>query len=137
MSLRLKEIYDGLVEQEAQVKLANLQREWAEDTDKVTMLNDALDFIKEAQDKGEIPGLNQAEALTLGVELVEQALMEKEAEEWYKIGGEVADLLKEAGVTQEDLAKIATEEDEEAFGRYCARLWLTAKTGENYLEVKE
>lgn len=133
MSLRLKDIYDGLVEQEAQVKLANLQREWEGDTDRVNMLNDALDMIKEAQDKNEIPAINQAEAISLGVELVEQALMEKEAEEWYTIGGEVADLLKEAGVTQEDLAKIATEEDEEAFGRYCARLWLTAKTGEDHL----
>jgi dTDP-glucose pyrophosphorylase len=131
--MRLTDIYNGLVEQETQVKLANIQREWGEDAERIQMLDEALDLIKEAQDKNEVPVLNTSEALTMAAELVEQAVMEKEAEEWYTIGTEVSEFLKEAGVTEEDLAKIGEEEEEE-FGRFCARLWLSKKTGENYLE---
>jgi hypothetical protein len=66
-------------------------------------------------------------------------LLDKEAEEWNKIGEEVSALLKEAGVTDEDIAGIKTEEDEEEFGRLCARLWAGKRDGVDYLadEKKE
>lgn len=135
--MSFKEIYEGLIEHETQVKLAAVEKAWAEDAERTGMLDEALDLLKEAQEKGEVPALNSSEALTMAVELVEQAMLEKEAEEWYNIGTEVADLLKEAGITEEDLAKVATPEDEEEFGRFCARLWLSAKTGEDLLGLSE
>lgn len=136
MSLRLSDIYNGLVEQETQVKLANIQRAWGEDAERMSALNEALDIIKEASDANTIPELNSSEVLSLAAELVEQAQMEKEAEEMYAMGEELSEILKEAGVTEEDIAAIQPEEEEE-FGRLCARLYMTAKTGEDYLNIEE
>jgi hypothetical protein len=129
----MKDFYDGIVEHETQVKLARVEAAWQEDPEKFKMLDDALDMIKQACDTNELPPMNSSEALSMGVELVEQTLLEKDAEAWEQVGNEVADLLKEAGVTEEDLAEVKTEEDEEAFGRFCARLWAGKRDGVDYL----
>lgn len=139
MTLRMKDYYDGIVEHETQVKLARVEQAWAEEPEKMQMLGEALDILKEACAKQELPELNSSEALSMGVELVEQTLLEKEAEEWNQIGEEVSALLKEAGVTEEDIAGITTEQDEDEFGRLCARLWAGKRDGVDYLadEKKE
>lgn len=137
MSLRLTDILEGIVEEETQIKLANVEKAYADDADRVNLLDEALDIIKEASDKGDIPELNSSEALSLAVELVEAEMQEKEAEAWFEIGQVTAGLLNEIGITPDEISKVASDDDQEALGRIAARAYMTYSTGQDYLGLEE
>lgn len=84
MGKSLSEIYADLREAEYQEKLASLKTAWEGEDEKVDLLSEAIEHIKEAQTAGQLPKvLDQAQMLDLGVTLVEDYLasLEKAAEE--------------------------------------------------------
>jgi hypothetical protein len=131
--LRMVDILEGIIEEEAQIKLANVQEAYKEDPQRMQLLGEALDFLKEASDKEEIPALDPSQALSMAVELVEEEMIKKEAEAWAEIGETCAGLLNELGVGPEEISKIASEEEADALGRLAARAYATHTTGEDYL----
>lgn len=130
----LVEIHKRSVEEEALKKLATVKESYKDDSDRVELFSATIDMLKEAETKGQAGPFNPSELISVGVQLVEDAMQEKEEEEWTKIGEEVAELLRENfDITAEDVEKIASDDEADEFGRFCARLWATAKTGTDYL----
>lgn len=137
-NLRMIDILDGIVEEEATIKLANVENAYWEDQDRIDLFEEAIDFIKEASTTGELPELDASQAISLAVELVEDEMMEKEAEAWGEIGGICAELLEELGFDADELDKIAsTEEGADDLGRLTARAYMTYVTGEDYIGLEE
>ena len=142
----LAETFDALKQEEFQVKLAALQTAWEDDDDgKIDLLIEAIDIVKEAQTKGDLPtGLDEAQVLTLGAQMVEDYLSDSEeggeenpayetaegaeevtfdkVAELHGLGVLAGQILREQGITVEDLEKIASEEEAEDLGRYCAHV---------------
>lgn len=134
MPLEMKDIYDGIIAAETQTKLANVQRRYADDPVRIEILDRSIDHVKTAMAQGELPEMNSSEILSMGVELTEAIMIEKEAEEWNQVGLVVSGLLKEHfGIGPEDIEKIASEEEADLFGRFCARVYATHVTGEDHL----
>ncbi len=134
MSLTMKDIYAGIVEAETQTKLASVQKQNADDPARIEVLDRSVDHVKTAIAKGELPEMNSSEVLSLAVELTEGIMLEKEAEEWNKVGLTVSELLKEHfDIGPEDIEKIASEEEADLFGRFCARVYATHVTGQDFL----
>jgi hypothetical protein len=131
--MELMDIYNAIVEQETLVKIAHIQEAYKEDPEMLRLIDGTLDLLKKAQDEGKCPELSGSEALSIAVEIATEERMEKAAEDWEKIGEEVAVLLEENfGITAEDIEKISTDEEADEFGRFCAQLYATHKTGENH-----
>jgi len=132
--MELVDFYNDLVTKEAELKLAHVLEEYKEEPETLEAFDKTLGLVKQAQEQGKIPALNPSEAISVAVQLVEEEKLAQASEDWEKIGEEVAELLSENfGITQEDIEKISSEEEADEFGRFCARLWATANTGENYL----
>lgn len=135
--MELMDVYNAIVEQETLVKIAHIQEAYKEDPEMLRLIDGTLDLLKKAQDEGKCPELSGSEALSVAVEIATEERTEKAAEDWEKIGEEVAQLLEEHfKITAEDIEKISTDEEADTFGRFCARLYASAKTGENYLEME-
>jgi hypothetical protein len=120
--LSMQDIYEGVIEKEAALKLKNLEEAYKDDDARIEMLDQALDIVKKACADGELPELNSSELLSLAAELVEGEMMNKEAEAWFGHGETLALLLASKGVTEEDIEKIASDEEAETFGEACAEL---------------
>ncbi len=133
-NLTMKDILDGIIQEEAQLKLAAVQRYYGDDEDAFGMLNDALTLIKEAQDAGQIPPLDPSQAISVAVDVVET---EREAALWKEAGEAVAYLLNEIGIGPETIENIKTAEDADALGRIAARALATAQTGQDFLGLSE
>lgn len=139
----LAETFELVKQAEFESKLASLQELWGNDEKRLALMDEALEIIKEAQEAGELPALDEAQILDLSVALVEDAIeeeapeaeakeeapeeIEKEAseedlKELYELGQEVGKILAENDISAEDLQKIASEEEEaEELGRACAQ----------------
>jgi hypothetical protein len=137
MPLTMKDILDGVIEEEAQTKLAAVERYYDGDQEAFAMLDEALDLIKEAQEKGEIPELDSSQALSVAVDIVEQERLAKEASAWAEAGETVAFLLNDIGISPEEISKVASEDDADALGRIAARAYAQYITGENFLGLEE
>lgn len=130
--LRMKDIFEGVMEQELMSKIAFVEKQYEGDTERVEMLDRAVDLVKEAMEQGELPEMPATAIFSTAVELTEMAMIEKTAEDWEKIGEETGELLaSEFGVDEEFMSKIASEEDAENFVRFAARVWYSAQTGED------
>jgi predicted 3-demethylubiquinone-9 3-methyltransferase (glyoxalase superfamily) len=135
--MELMDIYTTIVENETLVKIAHIKEAYKDDEEMLRLIDGTLDLLKKAQVEGKVPELSGSEALSIAVELATEERMEKSAEDWEKIGEEVAQMLEENfNITAEDIEKISSDEEADTFGRFCARLYATVKTGENYLEVE-
>jgi len=134
MPLSMKDIYAGIIDAETQTKLANVERQYAEDPVRIELLDRSVDHVKTAMTNGELPQMNTSEVLSMAVELTEGIMLEKEAEEWHKVGLTVSELLQEHfEIGPEDIEKIASDEEADLFGRFCARVYATHVSGEDYL----
>jgi len=134
MPHNMKDVYDGIIESETQTKLANVQRRYADDPVRIELLDQSVDHVKTAMAQGELPAMNSSEVLSMAVELTEGIMMEKEAEEWNEVGLTVASLLQEHfDIGPDDIEKIASEEEADLFGRFCARVYATHVSGEDHL----
>lgn len=135
--MELMDVYNAIVEQETLVKIAHIQEAYKEDPEMLRLIDGTLDLLKKAQEEGKCPELSGSEALSVAVEIATEERMEKAAEDWEKIGEEVAALLEEHfNITAEDIEKISGDEEADQFGRFCARLYASHKTGENYFEME-
>ncbi len=137
MGLTMKNILEGIIEEEAQTKLAAVGRYYEGDEEAFAMLDEALDLVKESEAKGEIPALDPSQALSVAVDIVEQERFAKEASSWAEAGETAAFLLNDLGITPEEIDKIAEAEDADALGRIAARAYATYVTGEDYLGLEE
>jgi len=134
MPREMKDIYDEIIEVETQTKLANVARRYSDDPVRIELLDKSVDHVKTAMAQGELPTMNSSEVLSLAVELTEGIMLEKEAEEWNQVGLTVSELLKEHfDIGPDDIEKIASEEEADMFGRFCARVYATHVSGEDYL----
>lgn len=132
--LRMKDIYEGVMEQELLSKVAFVEKQYEGDTERLEMLDGAVDIVKEAMASGELPDMSASAVFSTAVELTEMAMLEKQAEDWEKIGAEAGELLAaNFGVDEEFMSKIATDEDAEDFIRFAARVWYSAQTGEDHV----
>lgn len=135
--MELMDVYNAIVQNETLVKIAHIQEAYKDDPEMLRLIDGTLDLLKQAQDQGKIPELSGSEALSLAVEIAGEERMEKSAADWEKIGEELAEMLEtNFGITAEDIEKISSDEEADTFGRFCARLYATVKTGENYLEME-
>jgi hypothetical protein len=131
--LRMKDIYDGVMEQELLSKVAFVEKQYEGDAERMEMLDGAVEIIKEAMQSGELPDLSASAILSTAVELTEMAMLEKDAEDWERVGEETGALLGEMGISSELLEKISSDEDAEELIRFGARLWYSYKTGEDHV----
>lgn len=131
--LRMKDIYDGVMEQELLSKVAFVEKQYEGDADRMQMLDGAVELIKQAMQSGDLPELSASAILSTAVELTEMAVLEKEAESWEQIGEETGELLNGIGITSEMVEKIASDEETEDFLRFAARLWYSYRTGEDHV----
>ncbi len=133
--MELMDVYNTIVENETLVKIAHIKEAFKEDPEMFRLIDGTLDLLKKAQDEGKCPELSSSEALSLAFDIANETRQEQAAEEWEKIGEDVAGLLAENfGITQEDIEKISSDEEADEFGRFCARLYASSVTGENYFE---
>lgn len=137
MPLTMKQILDGIIEEEAQTKLAAVERHYDGDAEAFAMLDEALDLIKEAEARREIPSLDPSQRISVAVDIVEQERLVKEASAWAEAGETVAYLLNDLGITPEEIDKVASEEDADALGRIAARAYATYITGQDFLGLEE
>lgn len=134
----LSETFEMIKQAEFESKLAALQELWAEDDGtRIELLDEALDMIKTAQVEGQLPEMDEAQILDLAVTEVESYIaenqpIEKEAsedelqktaelEQVHLLGQLAGEVLAEEGLTVEDLEKVASEQEAEELGRYCAQ----------------
>lgn len=135
MPLTMKQILNGIIQEETQMKLAAVEKRYAEFPEALDMLDEALDLIKEAEDAGEIPPLDASQATSVAVELVESEI---QAGLWKEAGETVAQLLDELGITQEMIKEAAEDPDElDALARIAARAYASFQTGEDYLGLSD
>lgn len=150
----LAETFELLKQAEFESKLAALQEAWGEDEVRISLLDEALDMIKQAQTDGTLPVMDAAQILDLGVTMVEESLEEpateaakpteaakkdtekvaeeevekkasqEELDEIYAIGDGVGEILAEMGLDLEDIEKLASDEEAEELGRFCAQEFL-------------
>lgn len=115
------EVRAELEEQNFQNKLASVQEHLGDDPFVVETLDRAIDIVKEAglTDRNEI--LDMAVQMTVdyltGADGVEKLASDEEIEDAFVLGMECADVAFAAGVTVEDMSKIASAEEADAFGR--------------------
>jgi uncharacterized protein YjgD (DUF1641 family) len=140
----LTEIYRGNQDREYQIKLAAVTEVYAEDEERIALLDTAVDLIKKAQEEGNLDAnMHSSDILTLAVQLVEdefadvaeqekvaevatedtETLSKEAAAEVVAMGEAVGQVLAERGITAEDIEKIASDEDAEALGQYCAQIY--------------
>jgi hypothetical protein len=131
--MSLKDIYNDMITKEAEYKMDHVRELYGEDQERIQVFDRALDLLKEAEEKGTIRSLSPSEKISLAFEVTEEEMAEKDAEAWRQIGETVSELLRdEFDITKEDIEKMSDEEAEE-FGVFCARLYATAVTGDNYI----
>lgn len=128
----LTETFEMIKQAEYEAKLETIAEAWANDEVRQEMLSEALDLIKVAQEQGEVPDMDPAQILDLGVSMVEEEVadlysddedyeeVEKLAEEdLHDLGFLAGQVLAENGIDEDDLSKLA-EEDAEELGRAVA-----------------
>lgn len=126
----LREIYESRQDEALMDKLASVADAVGDNPEFVEALDSALDIVKEA-------GVTDPEdQLDAAVELAvaylsgegEDAGFDKEAaaEEAYELGKFAAFIAEQAGFDEEELSKIASDEEAEAFGRALAHACVEA-----------
>jgi hypothetical protein len=148
---RLSEIVARLDEQEFEVKLAAIEKAYEGDELRTQLFDEAIDLLKQAEVDGEVAPMTDSGMLSAAAQLVEDHIaahsepaeeedpektasaqegeeeeeLSKEAqEELYELGALASGALELAGITEEDLEKVASEEESEQLGRLAANILL-------------
>lgn len=140
---RLSDIVQALDQQEFEVKLAAIEQAYEGDELRQQLLDEAVDLLKQAEANGEVNPMTDSGMLSAAAQLVEDhiaayaegdgeektagaydedELSEEEAEELYKLGSLASEALEFAGITEDDLEKVASEEESEQLGRLAASI---------------
>ncbi len=149
---RLSDIVQALDQQEFSVKLAAIESAYENDELRQQLLDEAVDLLKQAEVEGEVAPMTDSGMLSAAAQLVEdhiaantedddpektagtggaeEELSKEAAEELSELGNLAAEALKVAGITEEDLEKVASEEESEQLGRLAANILLEADAEE-------
>jgi hypothetical protein len=155
---RLSEIVQALDQQEFNVKLAALEAAYEGDDLRIQLFDEAVDLLKQAEAEGDVAPMTDSGMLSAAAQLVEDHIvantppedegeektagfeaegygegeeLSKEAqEELFELGSLASEALKVAGISEEDLEKVATEEESEQLGRLAANILLEADAQE-------
>lgn len=135
---RLCDIVQALDQQEFNVKLAAIEAAYEGDEVRQQLLDDAVDLLKQAEAQGEVAPMTDSGMLSAAAQLVEDHIaansesydgedstdeLSKEAqEELYELGNLASEALQLAGITEEDLEKVGSEEESEELGRLAASI---------------
>jgi hypothetical protein len=132
----LQEIRDASLQAEYQIKLAAVSEAYEGDEQRLTLLGEAIELVKQAEAVGEIAPTTESSMLTLAVELVEDHIAKEASDEYYEdyegeldkeAAAHIATLAEAAGailasrgITAEDLEKVASDEEMREIGEYVA-----------------
>jgi len=140
---RLCDIVQALDQQEFSVKLAAIEAAYEGDEVRQQLLDEAVELLKQAEAQGEVAPMTDSGMLSAAAQLVEDHIaantepegegstkvaseddeLSKEAqEELYELGNLASEALKLAGITEEDLEKVGSEEESEELGRLAASI---------------
>ena len=139
---RLSDIVQSLDQQEFAVKLAAIEAAYEGDEVRMQLLDEAVDLLKQAEAVGEVQPMSDSGMLSAAAQVVEDHIaantepegsektaeaegeeLSKEAqEELYELGNLASEALKYAGISEEDLEKVASEEESEELGRLAANI---------------
>lgn len=116
----LSEIYAARQDEEVMDKLASVAEAFGDDPEMVELFDSALEVVKEAGFEDPSEQIDAAVELTLSY--LDELEMGKEAgaDDELDLGLLAAEAAAEAGVTIEDIEKIASDEEAEDFGRLLA-----------------
>jgi len=117
----LSDIYAARQDEEVMDKLASVAEAFGDDPEMVELFDSALEVVKEAGFEDPSEQIDAAVELTLSY--LDELELEKEAgadDEELDLGLLAAEAAAEAGVTIEDIEKIASDEEAEDFGRLLA-----------------
>jgi hypothetical protein len=147
---RLSDIVQALDQQEFGVKLAALEAAYEGDDLRQQLLDEAVDLLKQAEAEGEVAPMSDSGMLSAAAQLVEdhiaahtepedegsekvagaegegeeEELSKEAAEELAELGSLAGEALQVAGISEEDLEKVASEEESEQLGRLAANILL-------------
>jgi len=142
---RLSDIVQALDQQEFTVKLAAIEAAYEGDELRQQLLDEAVDLLKVAEASGEVAPMTDSGMLSAAAQLVEdhiaahtepeegaektagaveEELSKEAADELYELGTLASEALKVAGLTEEDLEKVGSEEESEELGRLAANILL-------------
>lgn len=117
----LSDIYAARQDEEVMDKLASVAEAFGDDPEMVELFDSALEVVKEAGFEDPSEQIDAAVELTLSY--LDEVELEKEAgaeDDELDLGLLAAEAAAEAGVTIEDIEKIASDEEAEDFGRLLA-----------------
>jgi hypothetical protein len=150
---RLSDIVQALDQQEFNVKLAAIEAAYEGDELRQQLLDEAVDLLKQAEAEGEVAPMTDSGMLSAAAQLVEdhiakntepegdgsekvagaeggegeggeETLSKEAAEELQELGGLAGEALQVAGLSEEDLEKVASDEESEQLGRLAANILL-------------
>ncbi len=143
---RLTDIVQALDEQEFNVKLAAIEAAYEGDDLRQQLLDEAVDLLKQAEAEGEVAPMTDSGMLSAAAQLVEDHIaantepegsektagaeggeeeLSKEAtEELFELGSLASEALQVAGLSEEDLEKVGSDQESEQLGRLAANILL-------------
>jgi len=127
----LAETFELVKQAEFESKLASLQEAWGEDDVRVELLDEAFDLVKQAQEAGQLPQMDDSQLLDLGVAMVEDALEGLETEDAAGEGAADASTADEGAMDKQAAAELG-----QAAGELLAELGLTKEALENMPEAE-
>lgn len=138
---RMSEIVKELDEREFNVKLAAIETAYAADETRQVYFEKAVELLKTAEEAKEVEPMTDSQLVSVAAQMVEEQmakeageaapateateaeeLTEEEAKQLYEAGQTCGEALKVAGMTAEDLNKVASDEEYEALGRLAAQI---------------
>ena len=137
---RMSEIVKELDEREFNVKLAAIEAAYKSDETRQAYFEKAVELLKTAEEAEEVDPMTDSQLVSVAAQMVEEqmakeageaapaeapaaeVLTEEEAKQLYEAGQTCGEALKVAGMTAEDLDKIASDEEFEALGRLAAQI---------------
>lgn len=142
---RLSDIVQALDQQEFTVKLAAIEAAYEGDELRTQLLDEAVDLLKQAEAEGEVAPMTDSGMLSAAAQLVEDHIaantepegegsektagteenLSKEAtEELFELGSLASEALQVAGISEEDLEKVGSDQESEQLGRLAANILL-------------
>lgn len=110
----LKEMVDKTIEEEAQAKIANVNEAYKGDKVAQQCFLEAMDIVKEAEDKGEIERLDASNFITVSAKLADTMREERAKLATIALGEAAGEALAREGYDIAELGNLAGDEAKEA-----------------------
>lgn len=128
MSNTFKEALAAREDQRWEAKLASVEEAFAGDSEALTVFNAAVDMVKEAGVTDPYQVIDDAIELTIAAyaddgtagKTVEASATESDSIDYNALGMVAAQVANAAGITSDEVEKIASDDENEALGRLLA-----------------